>query len=82
MNKGGLGVHGLEGIRKGMPDHQIDDFDKMCHAHREGFTGWLGIGGSAFLYHPERKIGYSYVPSHISIVEIFAAKSMEFELII
>ena len=51
----------------------------MCHENREGFVGWMGIGGSTFLFHPERKIAFSYVPSHISLVEIFAAKSHEIE---
>ena len=54
----------------------------MCHENREGFVGWMGIGGSTFLFHPERKIAFSYVPSHISLVEIFAAKSHEIEHIV
>jgi len=30
---------------------------------REGYVGWMGLGGSVFQWHPELKIGFAYVPS-------------------
>lgn len=30
---------------------------------RDGYVGWMGLGGSVFQWHPELKIGFAYVPS-------------------
>ena len=32
---------------------------------RDGYVGWMGLGGSVFQWHPELKIGFAYVPSHL-----------------
>ena len=37
---------------------------------RDGFYGWMGYGGSVFQWHPELKIGFSFVPSVLNIVEM------------
>lgn len=34
--------------------------------YRDGFYGWHGIGGSVFQWHPELKIGFSYVPTFLA----------------
>jgi hypothetical protein len=80
MVKGGHGVMGLESY-KNMPEHKIGDHDRMYNEGREGFYGWCGLGGSTFYFNPDRKMAFSYVPSHFSMVEVFAAKSKELEVI-
>ena len=30
---------------------------------RIGFTGWSGLGGSIFQWHPDLKIGFAFVPT-------------------
>ncbi len=37
---------------------------------REGFYGWMGLGGSIFQWHPEHKIGFGYVPTSLNILDI------------
>ncbi len=37
---------------------------------REGFYGWMGLGGSIFQWHPERRIGFAYVPTSLNILDI------------
>ena len=37
---------------------------------REGYYGWMGLGGSIFQWHPEHKIGFGYVPTSLNILDI------------
>jgi CubicO group peptidase (beta-lactamase class C family) len=82
FNKGGLGIWGLDTMEKGMPNHKINDQDRLCHQYRNGMIGWFGIGGSACIYNPERKLSYAYIPSHIAITELFSLKSADIECMV
>lgn len=37
---------------------------------REGYYGWMGLGGSIFQWHPERGIGFAYVPTSLNVLDI------------
>ena len=37
---------------------------------REGFFGWMGLGGSLFQWHPEFRIGFGYVPTSLNVLDI------------
>ena len=37
---------------------------------REGFFGWMGLGGSIFQCHPEYKIGFGYVPTSLNVLDL------------
>ena len=37
---------------------------------REGFYGWMGLGGSIFQWHPEKKIGFSFVPTSLHVLDV------------
>ena len=37
---------------------------------REGYYGWMGLGGSIFQWHPERRIGFAYVPTSLNVLDI------------
>ncbi len=46
---------------------------KLEHAAnlgREGFYGWMGLGGSIFQWHPEKKIGFSFVPTSLHVLDV------------
>ena len=38
-----------------------NDFEKGVYSNRNGFYGWMGLGGSVFQWNPQHKIGFSYV---------------------
>jgi CubicO group peptidase (beta-lactamase class C family) len=49
------------------------DSSKMEQAFnrgREGFYGWMGLGGSIFQWHPEYKIGFGYVPTSLNVLDL------------
>jgi CubicO group peptidase (beta-lactamase class C family) len=38
---------------------------------REGFYGWMGLGGSIFQWHPENEIGFAFVPTSLHLIDLF-----------
>ena len=43
--------------------------DRAFYEGRGGYFGWMGLGGSIFQWHPERKIGFAFVPTALHIVD-------------
>ena len=37
---------------------------------REGFYGWMGLGGSLFQWHPEQEIGFAFVPTSLHMLDL------------
>lgn len=37
---------------------------------REGYHGWMGLGGSIFQWNLEHKIGFAYVPTSLNVLDI------------
>jgi len=40
----------------------------------EGFFGWMGLGGSIFKWNPETRIGFGYVPSLLTYIDMVNRK--------
>jgi CubicO group peptidase (beta-lactamase class C family) len=38
---------------------------------REGFYGWMGLGGSIFQWHPKLEIGFAFVPTTLHVLDFF-----------
>ncbi|MFT5693215.1 MAG: CubicO group peptidase (beta-lactamase class C family) [Oceanicoccus sp.] len=45
--------------------------ERAFNAGREGFHGWMGLGGSIFQWHPQQQIGFAYVPTSLNVLDIF-----------
>lgn len=43
--------------------------ERALNDGREGFYGWMGLGGSLFQWHPEKKIGFAFVPTSLHILD-------------
>ena len=37
---------------------------------REGFYGWMGLGGSIFQWHPEKQISIAFVPTSLHMLDL------------
>jgi len=44
--------------------------EKALNSGREGFYGWMGLGGSLFQWHPQLKIGFGYVPTSLNVLDL------------
>lgn len=52
------------------PDDGDSAMDKGLNRGREGYYGWMGLGGSIFQWQPERKIGFAYVPTSLNVLDL------------
>ena len=44
--------------------------ERAFNAGREGFYGWMGLGGSIFQWHPGHEIGFGFVPTSLHVIDI------------
>ena len=46
---------------------------------REGFVGWMGLGGSIFQWHPDQEIGFSFVPTSLHVLDILNERGKKYQ---
>jgi CubicO group peptidase (beta-lactamase class C family) len=52
------------------PAQKSSKIEKALNTGREGFYGWMGLGGSLFQWHPQLRIGFGYVPTSLNILDL------------
>ena len=65
FTQGGLNLFTMDGPAV----HKVAD--SALNKGREGFYGWMGLGGSIFQWHPEHTIGFAFVPTSMHIIDLF-----------
>jgi CubicO group peptidase (beta-lactamase class C family) len=53
--------------------------DRAFNAGREGFFGWMGLGGSIFQWHPRYEIGFGYVPTSLNVLDILNERAKAYQ---
>ena len=61
------------------PRQQDTRFDRELNRGREGFYGWMGLGGSIFQWHPKLRIGFGYVPTSLNILDLVNARGKSYQ---
>lgn len=46
---------------------------------REGFIGWMGLGGSIFQWHPELDIGFAFVPTSLHVLDLLNERGKRYQ---
>lgn len=46
---------------------------------REGFYGWMGLGGSIFQWHPELDIGFAFVPTSLHTIDLLNERGKRYQ---
>ncbi len=46
---------------------------------REGFVGWMGLGGSIFQWHPELDIGFAFVPTSLHVLDLLNERGKRYQ---
>lgn len=64
FTQGGLNLFTMNGSDNSAPDRALNQ-------GREGFYGWMGLGGSIFQWHPEKQIGFAFVPTSLHVIDLF-----------
>ncbi|MFT4798701.1 MAG: CubicO group peptidase (beta-lactamase class C family), partial [Candidatus Azotimanducaceae bacterium] len=50
-------------------------------AGREGYFGWMGLGGSIFQWQPEHQIGFGYVPTSLNVLDLFNERGKSYQAV-
>ncbi len=53
--------------------------DSGLNNGREGFYGWMGLGGSLFQWHPGSRIGFGYVPTSLNVLDIVNERAKAYQ---
>ena len=54
-------------------------FARGLNNGREGFYGWMGLGGSIFQWHPEKKIGFAYAPTSLNVLDLVNERGKSYQ---
>ena len=46
---------------------------------REGFYGWMGLGGSIFQWHPQLDIGFAFVPTSLHVLDFLNERGKAYQ---
>jgi CubicO group peptidase (beta-lactamase class C family) len=44
--------------------------ERAFNTGREGYYGWMGLGGSIFQWHPGHEIGFAFVPTALHVLDL------------
>lgn len=53
--------------------------DRSGNQGREGFWGWMGLGGSIFQWHPEHDIGFGFVPTSLHALDLMNERGKAYQ---
>jgi len=53
--------------------------ERAFNSGREGFHGWMGLGGSIFQWHPQHQIGFGYVPTSLHVLDLFNERGKTYQ---
>jgi len=53
--------------------------ERAFNQGREGFYGWMGLGGSIFQWHPEHEIGFGFVPTSLHVLDVLNERGKIFQ---
>lgn len=61
------------------PTAQSTQAERDFNEGREGFYGWMGLGGSIFQWHPGLDIGFAFVPTSLHTLDFFNERGKNYQ---
>jgi CubicO group peptidase (beta-lactamase class C family) len=68
---------GVDKFTKGEPGST--NTERALNEGREGFYGWMGLGGSILQWHPELDIGFAFVPTSLHVLDLFNERGKAYQ---
>jgi hypothetical protein len=53
--------------------------ERSFNEGREGFYGWMGLGGSIFQWHPGLDIGFAFVPTSLHTLDFLNERGKRYQ---
>tara|TARA_R110002124_G_scaffold9535_3_gene48836 strand:+ start:6562 stop:7866 length:1305 start_codon:yes stop_codon:yes gene_type:complete len=72
FTQGGVALFSEASARLGKSERGLNE-------GREGFYGWLGLGGSIFQWHPQLRIGFGYVPTSLNVLDLVNERGKSYQ---
>jgi CubicO group peptidase (beta-lactamase class C family) len=72
FTQGGVAQFTVCGPQSSKLEHEFND-------GRQGFYGWMGLGGSIFQWHPELDIGFAFVPTSLHVLDFLNERGKIFQ---
>lgn len=73
FTQGGVALFSTTGSKRGKSEKALND-------GREGFYGWMGLGGSLFQWHPEHEVGFGYVPTSLNVLDLVNERGKSYQV--
>ena len=58
---------------------QSSYLERAFNQGREGFYGWMGLGGSLFQWHPGLDIGFAFVPTSLHMLDVLNERGKTYQ---
>ncbi|MEP6388991.1 MAG: serine hydrolase domain-containing protein [Halioglobus sp.] len=68
---------GVDRFQPTSPNSQL--LERAFNEGREGFYGWMGFGGSIFQWHPDRDIGFAFVPTSLHYLDFLNERGKSYQ---
>ncbi len=75
FTQGGVHRFGRNAVLGGGADKRMLQSNEL----REGFYGWMGLGGSVFQWHPELEIGFGFALTQMYWFDVMNAKAAKMQ---
>ena len=60
-------------------DARTPPLQRDLNAGREGFYGWMGLGGSIFQWHPQLQLGFAFVPTRLHVLDFLNERGKRYQ---
>ena len=57
----------------------VPRLEREFNEGREGFFGWMGLGGALFQWHPELEIGFAFVPTSLHVLDLLNERGKRYQ---
>ena len=78
-----MGIHtnftqgGVAHFTRPEPDANV--LERSLNVGREGYYGWMGLGGSLFQWHPASKVGFAFVPTSLHVLDFLNERGKAYQ---